>query len=133
MRLKNAHPETTGGEHGLRGLFISFAKHTVVTAGFLILLMGVAAAQPEGCTVPSELQPIFDMLNAIADMAVVFAVSLVGIAIAGAGAMYAWPGEDMNRRAKSTITAGIIGAVIAMSASAIVAWVTTQMGSGVCG
>ena len=135
MRPSATQPETIRDEHGLRDQFVSFAKHTAVTMGFLIVLMGVAAAQPEGCSVPSELQPIFDLLNAIANMAVVFAIAIVGIAIAAAGAMYAIPGEDWNRRAKRAITGGIIGAVIALSASAITSWIVTQMatgGAGVC-
>ena len=97
-----------------------------------ILLAQPALAQPEGCSVSSELQPVFDLLEAITQVTMMGGLTVAALGIAVGGILFMWPGQDNNRRAKSTITYTIIGTVIVLSSHAVVAFVTSQMGSTVC-
>lgn len=90
-------------------------------------------AQPQGCSPPSQLQPVFDLLGAITQVTMMGGLTIAALGIAIGGILFMWPGQDNNRRAKSIITYTVIGMVIILSAHAIVAFVTSQMGTTVCG
>jgi len=84
------------------------------------------------CTVPSDLQPLFDLLDAIIQVTMLAGLSIAALGITIAGIMFIWPGQDMTRRAKSVITYTVIGTVVILSANAIISFVSSQMGATVC-
>ena len=110
------------------------AKTTLIGTFLLLQLSsGTAAAQvPAGCSVPTDLQPVFDLLEAITQVTLLGGISIAALGIGLGGVMIMWPGQDMTRRGKSVITYTIIGTVIILSAHAIVSFVTSQMGTTIC-
>lgn len=116
-----------GLKHGL-----SKALPAVVA---LTLLTNPVAAQSatEDCTIPSSLQPLFDLLSTLETLAFVAGVSLGVVGFSVAGLMIAGPfGEDWVRRGKQLAKNTILGVVILASANMVVAFLISQLGPSFC-
>jgi len=101
----------------------------------LALLTNPVAAQSatSGCTIPSSLQPLFDLLNTLETLAFVGGVSLGVVGLSTAGVMIAGPfGEDWVRRGKQVAKNTILGVVILASANMVVAFLISQLGPSFC-
>jgi len=101
----------------------------------LTLLTNPVAAQPgtEDCSIPSSLQPLFDLLGTIETLAFVAGVSLGVVGLSVAGTMIAGPfGEDWVRRGKMVAKNTILGVIILASANMIVAFLISQLGPSFC-
>ena len=133
---ENASAAITRGRrliaNGLTRASSTVRTTTTTLALAVLVLIQPALAQPEGCSPPSEIQPVFDLLEAITQVTMMGGLTIAALGIAIGGVFFMWPGQDMNRRAKSTITYTIIGTVVILAAHAIVAFVTSQMGGAVC-
>jgi len=101
----------------------------------LILLSSPVAAQPgtENCSIPSSLQPLFDLLNTVEVLAFTGGVALGVIGMSVAGLMIAGPfGEDWVRRGKQLAKNTILGVVILASANMVVAFLISQLSPSFC-
>ena len=105
---------------------------TLMATALAIGLVQPVLAQPDGCNPPADIQPVFDLLEAITEVTMMGGLTIAALGIAIGGVFFMWPGQDMNRRAKSIITYTIIGTVVILTAHAIVAFVTAQMAGPVC-
>lgn len=99
------------------------------------LLMGPAAATHDSlpCSVPSALNPLFQLLDTFVQIALLGGVTLGTLGFSIAGIMVLWPGQDMTRRGKDVAKHVIIGVVILLSAQGIVSFITSQLGTTICG
>jgi hypothetical protein len=101
----------------------------------LILLSSPVAAQTgtEDCSIPSSLQPLFDLLNTVEVLAFSGGVALGVIGMSVAGLMIAGPfGEDWVRRGKQLAKNTILGVVILASANMVVAFLIGQLSPSFC-
>lgn len=101
----------------------------------LILLSTPVAAQTgtEDCSIPSSLQPLFDLLNTVEVLAFSGGVALGVIGMSVAGLMIAGPfGEDWVRRGKQLAKNTILGVVILASANMVVAFLIGQLSPSFC-
>ena len=101
----------------------------------LSLISGPVAAQTatENCTIPSSLQPLFNLLNTLETLAFVAGVSVGVVGLSVAGLMIAGPfGEDWVRRGKMLTKNTILGVVILGSANMVVAFLISQLGPSFC-
>ena len=126
----NAPTQTTATAASHLGSTASTAVFTAILG--ITAMSQPALAQPEGCTVPADLQPVFDLLNAITQAAAAIGIVGATLGIVIAGIFYMWPGADMNRRAKSIILTTVGGVAIILLANAIISFVTTNIGNTVC-
>jgi hypothetical protein len=92
----------------------------------------VAQITPSGCATPEAFQPLFEMLDAIAQVAFVGGIGVATIGLLVAGIYIAMPGEDNTRRGKSVTKSAVFGAVLLLSANMIVAFLTGQLGMVFC-
>lgn len=100
----------------------------------LVLFTGEAAASHDtlDCTVPADLVPLFNLLDTFTQLALLAGVALGTLGLSIAGIMWILPGQDWNRKAKTTATHVIVGTVILLSAQAIIAFITSQLGTTLC-
>lgn len=101
----------------------------------MTLIIGPAAGQSatENCTIPSSLQPLFDLLGTLETLAFVAGVSLGVVGLSVAGLMIAGPfGEDWVRRGKSVAKNTILGVIILASANMVVDFLISQLGPTFC-
>jgi len=85
------------------------------------------------CTIPSSLQPLFDLLNTLEVLAFTGGVALGVIGLSVAGLMIAGPfGEDWVRRGKSVAKNTILGVIILASANMVVAFLVSQLSPSFC-
>ncbi|MFB1064810.1 hypothetical protein [Natrinema sp. H-ect4] len=116
-----------GLKHGLSKAFPAVVA--------LALLTNPVAAQSatEDCTIPSSLQPLFDLLNTVEVLAFTGGVALGVIGMSVAGLMIAGPfGEDWVRRGKQLAKNTILGVVILASANMVVAFLISQLSPSFC-
>lgn len=100
----------------------------------LVLFVNGAAASHEtlDCTVPADLVPLFNMLDTFTNLALLGGVALGTLGLTVAGIMILWPGQDLTRKGKDVAKHVIIGTIILLSAQAIVAFITSQLGGTLC-
>jgi len=101
----------------------------------LALLTNPVAAQSatEDCTIPTSLQPLFDLLSTLETLAFVAGVSLGVVGFSVAGLLVAGPwGQDSVRRGKQLAKNTILGVVILGSANMVVAFLISQLGPSFC-
>lgn len=106
---------------------------TIVLTG-LMLIVSPAAASHEtlDCPVPPNLVPLFDLLDTFTELALLLGIALGVFGLSIAGIMFMLPGQDWNRRGKSLATHVVIGTIILLSASMIIAFITSQLGTTLC-
>jgi len=107
------------------------------TAGLLLASTPVAAQNSTSavtdCTIPSSLQPLFDLLNTLEVLAFTGGVALGVIGLSVAGVMIAGPfGQDWVRRGKSVAKNTILGVVILASANMVVDFLISQLSPSFC-
>lgn len=108
-------------------------RFTSILLGTALLTTPVAASHGSlACDVPADLVPLFDLLDTFTELALLGGVAFGTLGLAIAGIMFMWPGQDMNRRAKRTATNVVIGTIILLSASMIISFITSQLGTTLC-
>lgn len=121
-------------ESGLNRTLMNLPASTMA----LILASSPVAAQNStsattDCTIPSSLQPLFDLLNTLEVLAFTGGVALGVIGLSVAGLMIAGPfGEDWVRRGKSVAKNTILGVIILASANMVVAFLISQLSPSFC-
>lgn len=104
-----------------------------VTATLLLVTSPVAAQQQGGdCPIPSSLQPIFDLLQTIAELLLYGGIGLGVIGFSAAGILFLMPGGDNSRRGRMLAKNVFIGVVILVMAYGMTEFVATQLGARVC-
>ena len=85
------------------------------------------------CEVPESIQPLFDLLEALTELAFIAGVSLGTLGFSTAGLMIAAPlGEEWTRRGKDLTKQVLIGTIILLSANMVVAFLVNELGGVVC-
>jgi hypothetical protein len=112
-----------------------------VIAGLFLLLTitAPASAQTNGtsvtsglsCNPPTGLEPLFNFLNSITELAFLGGVFLATLTFVVAGIAFIWPGQDYNRLGKKIATNGFFGTVLLLSANMITSWIVSNF-PGVC-
>jgi len=104
-----------------------------------IALIQPASAQTNGtvpggvnCTPPTGVQPLFDFLNSITELAFLAGIGLATLTFVVAGTCFIVPGQDYNRLGKNIAKNGLIGAVLLLSANIITSYLVTQLGGNMC-
>lgn len=103
----------------------------------LLLVFGVtpAAATHDSvpCPIPEQLQPLFNLMHALTELAMLAGVGLGTLGFMFAGICYIIPGQKWNNRGRNVGKHVFLGVIILLSARMIVAFLTSQMGGVVCG
>lgn len=88
---------------------------------------------PSGCTIPSDLQPLVDLANAVTELLFIggLLLGVAGIMVSGAYFIVG-TGPESIRKAKSIFKNVAIGVVLILSAEAIVAFLLSQVGASIC-
>jgi len=105
----------------------------IVVAGLLLAVQPAAAqTTPDDCTVPSSFDPLFNLLNTLAEIAFVagLAIGTIGLLVAAIYIMA--PGQDSTRQGKNIAKHVLIGTVLLLSANMIMAFLTSQLGTAMC-
>jgi hypothetical protein len=117
-----------------QGLKYGLSKALPAAVALSLLINPVSAqSATDNCTIPSSLQPLFDLLGTLETLAFVAGVSLGVVGLSVAGIMIAGPfGEDWVRRGKLVAKNTILGVVILASANMVVSFLITQLGPSFC-
>lgn len=109
-------------------------KTTIPVASLIITTQPASAVHGSvSCSIPSNLQPLFDLLHTIGVLAFTGGVALGVIGLSVAGVMIAGPfGEDWVRRGKQVAKNTILGVIILASARMVVAFLISQLGPNFC-
>jgi hypothetical protein len=102
-----------------------------------ITLIQPASAQTKNtsdlpCTPPSGMQPLFDFLNSITELAFLAGVGLATLTFVVAGICLILPGQDYNRLGKNVAKNGLIGAILLLSANMITSYLVSELGGNIC-
>jgi hypothetical protein len=85
------------------------------------------------CSTPQELEPLFDLLHTLTDVAFLMGLGLATLGFTVAGIVIAGPfGEDYARYGKRLSKRVFVGTVILLSAGMIVSFLTSQLGGTFC-
>lgn len=84
------------------------------------------------CDVPSSLQPLFDLLNTLTELAFLAGVTLGVFGFLTAGLFIILPGEELTRRGKRAVKYTFLGMILLLSADMIVSFLINEMGGIVC-
>lgn len=84
------------------------------------------------CPPPDGLEPLFDFLNSITELAFLAGVGLATLTFVVAGTCFIIPGEDYTRLGKKIAKSGFIGAVLLLSANMITSYLVSQLGGSIC-
>jgi hypothetical protein len=109
---------------------VSFTTELLLSA--LVLTQPAAAQTAENCSVPSDLQPLIDLLNTLGELAFIAGIALATIGFSVAGLLFMMPGVEYTRRAKQVGTNVFIGAIILLSANMVVSFLVSQLGTTMC-
>jgi hypothetical protein len=119
-----------------RGSWRLTVQNNVVRLLGVLILFPKSAAAVHGsvdCSIPSSLQPLFDLLHTVGVLAFTGGVALGVIGLSVAGVMIAGPfGEDWVRRGKQVAKNTILGVIILASARMVVAFLISQLGPSFC-
>lgn len=101
----------------------------------LFVATGRAAAGHDSlpCEVPTDLTPLFNVLDTIAQVAFLGGVGLATLGFVVAGVFIVVPGEEYTRRGKDVAKHVLIGTILLLSANMIVAFLVSQFGVTICG
>ncbi|PSP57019.1 hypothetical protein BRC72_11500 [Halobacteriales archaeon QH_7_66_36] len=102
------------------------------TAVLAIMTAPAAAQTPENCTPPENLQPLFDLLNSITELAFLGGVGLATLGFTTAGLLLILPGQDNTRLGKSVAKNVLIGSILLLSANMIVSFLVNELGTTIC-
>jgi hypothetical protein len=103
--------------------------------GLLLSLTPQPVAASHGslpCEVPSNLEPLFDLLHSITQIAFLAGIVLATLGFLSAGILLMMPGEDSTRRGKQVAKQTLFGTILLLSSSMIVSFLTNEMGSTIC-
>lgn len=98
----------------------------------LALIQPAAAQTPEGCNPPENLQPLFDLLNSITELAFLGGIGLATLGFTSAGLLLIAPGQDYTRLGKSVAKNVLIGSILLLSANMITSYLVSQLGANIC-
>lgn len=109
----------------------------LAVATVLIIVVGsmpVAAAHGNlPCPVPPELKPLFELLHALTEIALLGGIGLGTLGFTIAGVLIAGPfGPDYAERGRKLAKQVFIGVTLILSASMIMAFLTSQLGGTIC-
>lgn len=106
---------------------------------WVALLTGSVFIQPAAaahdnlpCEVPSNLEPLFALLDSITQLAFLGGVGLATLGFSIAGLMLIMPGEDNSRLGKKVAKNVLIGTVLLLSANMIVSFLVNELGTTIC-
>jgi hypothetical protein len=114
-------------------------QRAIQTALLLTLIPTPASAQTNGtsvtaglsCSPPPGLEPLFNFLSSVTELAFLGGVFLATFTFVVAGIAFVWPGQDYNRLGKKIATNGFFGTVLLLSANMITSWIVSNF-PGVC-
>jgi len=92
---------------------------------------GTSVASELPCSPPPGLEPLFNFLNSITELAFLGGVFLATLTFVVAGIAFIWPGQDYNRLGKKIATNGFFGTILLLSANMITSWIVSNF-PGVC-
>jgi hypothetical protein len=84
------------------------------------------------CEVPSNLEPLFALLDSITQIAFLGGVGLATLGFSIAGLLLIMPGEDNSRLGKKVAKNVLIGTVLLLSANMIVSFLVNELGTTIC-
>ena len=84
------------------------------------------------CEVPSNLEPLFALLDSITQIAFLGGVGLATLGFTSAGLLLILPGQDNTRLGKSVAKNVLIGTVLLLSANMIVSFLVNELGTTIC-
>jgi hypothetical protein len=84
------------------------------------------------CEPSSGLQPLFDFLNSITELAFLAGVGLATLTFVVAGICLILPGQDYTRLGKKIAKNGLVGAILLLSANMITSYLVSQLGANIC-
>jgi len=122
-------PQTEVASNTVKNLLLRFSTISLT----ITLIASPAAAQtPEGCNPPENLQPLFDLLNSITELAFLAGVGLATLGFTSAGLLLIAPGQDYTRLGKSVAKNVLIGSILLLSANMITSYLVSQLGANIC-
>ena len=107
----------------------------VLSALLLTLTAQPAAASHDNlpCSVPPELEPLFELLHTLTDVAFLMGIGLATLGFTVAGILIAGPfGDDYTQQGKRTAKRVFFGTVLLLSAGMIVSFLISQLGEPFC-
>ena len=116
----------------------SIVAHSLrITAVLTVVLIALSmpAAASHGslpCTVPPDLEPLFQLLDAVTRLALLLGVGLGTLGFTVAGVFLVIPGEEWNRRGKNLSKHVLYGTILLLSAHMIVSFLVSELGTTVC-
>ncbi|WP_206042109.1 hypothetical protein [Haloarcula argentinensis] len=84
------------------------------------------------CEVPSNLSPLFSLLDSITQIAFLGGVGLATLGFTSAGLLLILPGQDNTRLGKSVAKNVLIGSILLLSANMIVSFLVNELGTTIC-
>lgn len=110
-----------------------YQRALLIAVSTVLFSNPAAAADPaEDCTVPSDLQPLIDLLNTLGELAFIAGIALATVGFSVAGLLFMIPGVEYTRLAKQVAKNVFIGAIILLSANMIVPFLVSQLGTTMC-
>jgi hypothetical protein len=107
----------------------------VLSALLLTLTAQPAAASHDNlpCSVPPELEPLFELLHTLTDVAFLMGIGLATLGFTVAGILIAGPfGDDYTQQGKRLVKRVFFGTVVLLSAGMIVSFLISQLGEPFC-
>ena len=84
------------------------------------------------CSVPSNLEPLFALLDSITQIAFLGGVGLATLGFTSAGLLLIMPGQDYSRLGKTVAKNVLIGSILLLSANMIVSFLVNELGTTIC-
>jgi len=100
----------------------------------LSLFVGPAAASHDGlsCTVPSGLNPLLSFMHTLEQLAFLAGISIGTLGFLVASINLMMPGQNSTRRGKDIAKNVLLGAILLLSAHAIMAFLIAEFGTTIC-
>lgn len=130
--------ETVGGIDDMLANLQRVKTASTQAVGVLLLALatitGRAAASHGSlpCEVPTDLTPLFEVLDTIAQVAFLGGVGLATLGFVVGGVYIVLPGEEYTRRGKDVAKHVLLGTILLLSANMIVSFLVSQFGVTIC-
>ena len=100
----------------------------------LILFIQPAAAAHDNlpCEVPSNLEPLFALLDTFTQLAFLGGVGLATLGFSVAGLLLIMPGMDNSQLGRKGAKNVLIGTILLLSANMVVAFLVNELGTTIC-
>jgi hypothetical protein len=103
-----------------------------VSASTALNSVVLATSDNLSCNPPENLQPLFDLLNSITELAFLGGIGLATLGFTSAGLLLIAPGQDYTRLGKSVAKNVLIGSILLLSANMITSYLVSQLGANIC-